>query len=1611
MSYLSLILIDRKITSTAVCYILLLISCCSSLFSISAFASNLDTTEKVTLHLRWHHQFQFAGYYAAIEKGFYAEEGLDVALREIKRDTGMIKPVIDGTADYGVADGSLLAARANGVPVVVLAQIFQHSPQVFLSLRETGIYTPHDIRGKKAMFDASNASLNLLFFETLGGTDSFEIVPQSYNLNDLIAGNVQLVSAYLANEPYQLRKRGIEFNILHPRGYGIDYFGDNLFTNETELRNNPQRVQKMTRATLKGWQYALKNKNEIINLIINRYSPNADREKLVYEAQVTEQMILPDLIPLGHIDLLRYKEIARGYARLGLIDSAEIPQGLFLKPEKKNLINLSDKEKNWIAEHPVITLGTNRNWEPFVIEDNNGTISGLEADLIQRINEIAGTNIQIVLGKWTTIIEEAKSGKIDGLLVSTAQEKRAPYFLFSDSLYNAYKYIFTTALKIYSMGDLKGKRVAYQRGILIHENFLNTIPGIIPVPAESINSLALLLNNNQVDAALGGHLLKFYLQERLFPGENQVYIVPGSKEAVLYSIRKDWPEFLSIINKAIAQISPKEVASIREKWFISDKPEGMDQVSLSKKERAWLKAHPSITFTAPDNFEPYIISNPGGTMSGMLVDFLAELNRRLGTGIKLSTGTLKENLPKVKSGEEDGILALHPDYADALGLLKTRTYITAYPALFARKGLVLNSPADLAGKKIVHREAEYFSGKIIDQYGQNAKRLTVDNGLDGLRMVNRGDADVFVGLSGATYLINKYQLSGLSPKHVFFDSPLQVGLAVQPGLPELVPILNKGLSSFSEDYINTLSAKWIQLPEPKPRVQLSIAEQTWLEKGRTIQVRITDFPPYIIPQKDGPPKGIAIDSLKLIAERTGVKFNFVSSGKTFREALEGIKNHQGPDVIATIVSTHERQKSILFTRVFTRSPLMIFMRTDTKKITAGMSDLIGKKVALLKGGALKEMVKKEFPEIKQALFDTHIQAIDAVANKDAEAYIGNLTLTSYHLLQSGYYNLRLAAPSPFGDQVLSMGVRNDWPELARIIDKGLASITPEEQAGIRNRYISLHFDKSNTSEYVKWILIVAGSALGIVLLFFFWNRGLSRQVAARTAELKESEIKYRNVLESTSTVPWEIDLNSGVFTFMGNQIEKILGYPAESWKDIAVWAERVHPEDRDGAVRFCETETKKGQDHDFVYRSVHTDGSYRWIRDVVSVVKGETGPETLVGFMHDITEQKELALEREQLQKQWEQSQKLEAIGTLAGGIAHDFNNILSVILGFTDLAKESSPVDSSISDDLEEVLTAAHRAKELVQQILAFSRQSLISPVPLAPELIVQEALKMLRSSIPTTIQIRENIFQGCGTVIADPTQIHQIMMNLCTNAFHAMEENGGTMTVELKRADFIPPDLAESTFGFVELSVSDTGKGIDHEIMDKIFDPFFTTKEQGKGTGMGLSIIYGIVKEHGGSVTVESELEKGTTFHVYLPRFEKTPDPAEVTGTDIPEGKERILFVDDEHNITKMAKAMLEKIGYTVTVKMDSFEALETFQNQPDAFDLVITDQTMPGMTGLNLSKKMMQKRSEIPIILCSGYSSIVNEEIAKTQGIREFLSKPYTKDTMHALIRKVLDTRRTG
>lgn len=383
-------------------------------------------------------------------------------------------------------------------------------------------------------------------------------------------------------------------------------------------------------------------------------------------------------------------------------------------------------------------------------------------------------------------------------------------------------------------------------------------------------------------------------------------------------------------------------------------------------------------------------------------------------------------------------------------------------------------------------------------------------------------------------------------------------------------------------------------------------------------------------------------------------------------------------------------------------------------------------------------------------------------------------------------------------------------------------------------------------------------------------------------------------------------------------------------------------------------------------------------------------------------------VERLGLLQHLQRSQRLEAIGTLASGIAHDFNNILAVMIGCTELALLQIPQDSQSSRNLEMVLSAGKRAKDLIKQILAFSRQSEEERKPIQISHTVKEVLKFIRASMPTTIDIREDIDSEVGNILGDPVQIHQILMNLCTNAHHAMTGEGGVLEIKLapvnlRHGDAVPhPDLKPGPY--TRVSVKDTGCGMDKATMAKIFDPYFTTKEKGVGTGLGLAVAHGIVQNHGGAITVESGPGKGSVFSLYFPAIQKEVAARKMIRGDIPTGHEHILLVDDEQVLLDMGRQMLEHLGYSVVARTSSVDALALFTAHPDRFDLVITDMTMPDMTGDRLARELMRIRKDIPVVVCTGYSERILDEQA--MGIRAIVMKPVLMAKLARAIRGVLD-----
>ncbi|MCG8620212.1 MAG: ATP-binding protein, partial [Desulfobacterales bacterium] len=541
---------------------------------------------------------------------------------------------------------------------------------------------------------------------------------------------------------------------------------------------------------------------------------------------------------------------------------------------------------------------------------------------------------------------------------------------------------------------------------------------------------------------------------------------------------------------------------------------------------------------------------------------------------------------------------------------------------------------------------------------------------------------------------------------------------------------------------------------------------------------------------------------------------------------------------------------------------------------------------------------------------------------------------------------------------------------------------------------------------IRYLAVIFGAALVLILVMAAWSISLKMTVNRRTRELAQSNDKLAEsnrllnaVMETTTDAIFIKDLsgkyilaNSATCAALGKPLGEVIGkndaqlFPAASAEIISEADARVLKQGQN-ILSEEKLETAYGEETFWLANKTP-------YRDENGEVIG------LIGISSNITEIKKSRMEKERLQNELRQAHKMEAIGTLAGGVAHDFNNILGIILGNSELAMEDLPEGHSAGDNLAEIKTASKRARDVVRQLLSFSRKGPKAKDVVYVQSILKECIKLLRASLPSTVEFVIAIDNDTKPIQADPTQIHQVIINLCTNAAHAMETSGGTLGITLKNTP--GPDKIHP---YVCLMVSDTGTGIAPEIQDRIFEPYFTTKDVGRGTGIGLSVVHGIIQSHGGTIELESAPGEGTLMTVQFPSSEGEQEAAGMASGGVIPGRGIILLVDDEISVVRMGTAMLERLGYRVAGMTDPEAALELFSENTDMFDLIITDLTMPKLTGEQLANRAKTVRPDIPVILSTGFSSKVENRTINHTHMDGVLEKPFDKRTLSQRVSEVL------
>lgn len=808
---------------------------------------------------------------------------------------------------------------------------------------------------------------------------------------------------------------------------------------------------------------------------------------------------------------------------------------------------------------------------------------------------------------------------------------------------------------------------------------------------------------------------------------------------------------------------------------------------------------------------------------------------------------------------------------------------------------------------------------------------------------------------------------------------------------------------------------------------LTEAQRNWLDahKGQLTLAFEPNWPPASFFTGEGQVQGIIPEYIALIEKKLGFQFKRVGYD-TWADILQAGYNGD-LDVIPTMARTPEREVRLNFTRPYFQLPTTIVTGPGTSGLV-NLEDMVGKRVCVLRGSADHQIVAKMYPGIKLVPVDYVLDGLKMVSFGEADGLVSDVAAISYLIEKHGLSQLQSAGYIHYSYE-MCMGISRAHPMLLEIMNRALILITPQEKRSIFDKWLYLKsrpfYRDPVFHVYAVGLLMVVGG--GILVMILLWARSLRRAVERATRVSREAEESLRAQaaelegarqrvtranLELTqvfnASAPMLIIDREFRLIRMNRTFSEMFGVDPSS-----ITGKLCHEVVQSSMCRsdacplkqaLSGTPPRRGE-------SLFSTASREGIPCLVTAntLTDENGRVVgIVDSFTDISRLLQVEEEKEQLQAQLRHSQKMEALGTLAGGIAHDFNNILSPIIGYAEMTQLSLPQDSVEAGNMTGILKAAERARNLVRQILTLSRrhQSKLKPVHVQP--VVKEALTLLRSILPSTIVIKQQLHAERRMICGDPTHVHQIIMNLCTNAYHAMEgQGGGTLEVIL---DTVPMDVGHSSGSCLKLLVRDTGVGMDAVNLDRIFDPYFTTKGEGKGTGLGLSVVHGIVRESGGTITVVSKSGEGTTFTLLFPEVEgeeSVPDPVVVGGP--PTGRETVLVVDDEEDVAFLLKRMLSQAGYRVTATTGSRDALSLYQANPGAFDLVVTDMTMPGMTGFDLAREIKLLTPETPVIICTGYNDRMVSEKAKKIGVRTFLMKPVEMRVLLDAVRREIDTAR--
>ncbi|MBF0287767.1 MAG: transporter substrate-binding domain-containing protein [SAR324 cluster bacterium] len=1087
--------------------------------------------DKVTLQLLWKNQFEFAGYYAAQEKGFYRDAGLDVGIKEYDVGINITERVLSQKTDFGVGDSTLILDKLNGKNVFLLSAIFQHSPVVLLAKKRSDLETVNDLKGKKIMtsgYGAGGASLTAMLKSNGVQQDDYTKLAHTFNIDDLVSGRTDAMSAYLSNQPYQMKKRGVPYTTFDPKDHGFDFYSDILFTSQKRFQDNPQLVKRFYQASMRGWQYTFSHIDETVELILQKYNTqNKSREALHFEANVLKKLAHEKGVAFGTINKDRVLQIAQVYRLMGFTQSSGSLDNLIYQPDGHLGIGLTLEEEQFLSQHPTIRVHNESDWAPYNFFEN-GKPQGYSIDFITLLAEKLGINIDFVSGPtWGEFIDQIKEKKLDVMLNIAQTPEREKFLNFSSSYIELAQALFIheDMEQIHSIEELFGKRFAVPKGFFFEET-LQKYPGINLIPVkdtlESLQSVAF----DRADALLDLMPVVEYYKRKL--GITNVIVGgtlglnEGSPIPLHLGVRKDWPELASIFNKAMKEINHEELRKIENSWLnFTEQRANNPAIELTLEEQEWLTQNRIWTVANELDWPPFDFAEDG-IPKGYAIDLINLALKKIGAEVKWVNGfTWAQLMAKFQSGE------IH--ILPALFKTEERKKFTEYTYSYAANPSVLvthsdnkdiASMDDLKGRRIA-TISNFSIADTIEKIYPEIQQISVENVTEALNTVSQKKADAFVGSIGViSYILDRnyipdVQVVGDSGLLKPEDTALYMGVLKQRKIQR--DILQKGLDAIGEDELAKIEKRWLPLlhsnKDKKKRVDLSSKEFDWLMEHSELSLG-DDFswPPFAYQDKEGKFSGISSGFVDLISDRLGITIEPVF-GLRWPEVLEKVKKKQ-LDILPAVAYSKQREEYLDFTKPYIQFPIVIATRKDSEFVD-NLKDLTGKKVGIITEYITQEKLTENYPKIELVPLKNLRDGIQALDEKKIDAFVDNLASITYEIDRLKIQTIKIAAPTEYNFE-LHFGVRKGLPELVDILNRAIDSIEVQEKARIKNTWLAIEVKFGWDLEKILIYALPIGASIFVIIVFVIvWNRRLEKEIVYRKTLQDELEIAKEKAEEAT----------------------------------------------------------------------------------------------------------------------------------------------------------------------------------------------------------------------------------------------------------------------------------------------------------------------------------------------------------------------------------------------------------------------------------------------------------------------------------------------------------------